>query len=106
MNARLTPPAPAFLEGGNDMGARMRAFDWDSHPLGPPDGWPAALRMAVSLCLSSSFPTAIYWGPEFHVLYNDAWSVIRRNGTLRRSAGRRANSGPTSGTWSARNSSR
>jgi PAS domain S-box-containing protein len=76
MNARLTPPTPAFLEGGNDMGARMRAFDWDSHPLGRPEGWPPALRMAVSLCLSSSFPTAIYWGPEFHVLYNDAWSVI------------------------------
>jgi PAS domain S-box-containing protein len=76
MNARLAPPTPAFLEGGNDMGARMRAFDWDSHPLGPPDGWPPALRMAVSLCLSSSFPTAIYWGPELYVLYNDAWSVI------------------------------
>jgi PAS domain-containing protein len=76
MNARLPPPAPAFLEGGNAMGARMRAFDWDAHPLGPPAGWPPALRMAVSLCLNSSFPTAIYWGPEFHVLYNDAWSVI------------------------------
>jgi PAS domain-containing protein len=76
MNAPLPQPVPPFLEGGNEMGARMRAFDWDSHPLGPPAGWPAALRMAVSLCLNSSFPTAIYWGPEFYVLYNDAWSVI------------------------------
>jgi PAS domain S-box-containing protein len=76
MNARHAPTTPAFLEGGNEMGARMRTFDWASHPLGPPEGWPAALRMAVSLCLSSSFPTAIYWGPEFHVLYNDAWSPI------------------------------
>jgi PAS domain-containing protein len=32
--------------------------------------------MAMSLCLNSSFPTAIYWGPDFHILYNDAWSVI------------------------------
>lgn len=32
--------------------------------------------MAISLCLNSSFPTAIYWGPELYVLYNDAWSVI------------------------------
>jgi PAS domain-containing protein len=76
MNAPLFPHVPAFLEGGDEMGARIRAFDWDSHPLGPPGDWPPALRMAVSLCLSSSFPTAIYWGPEFHVLYNDAWSVI------------------------------
>lgn len=58
------------------MGERIRAFDWASHPLGPPQDWPAALRMAVSLCLNSTFPTAIYWGPQFHVIYNDAWSVI------------------------------
>ncbi|MEO8656750.1 MAG: PAS domain-containing protein, partial [Ramlibacter sp.] len=32
--------------------------------------------MAISLCLNSSFPTAIYWGPELYVLYNDAWSEI------------------------------
>jgi len=58
------------------MGERIRAFDWSSHPLGPPHRWPPALRMAVSLCLNAGFPTAIYWGPQFYVLYNDAWSVI------------------------------
>src|SRR5206468_9547741 len=65
-----------FLEGGGAMGERIRAFDWAAHPLGAPERWPEALRMAISLCLNSSFPTAIYWGPDFHVLYNDAWSVI------------------------------
>jgi PAS domain-containing protein len=58
------------------MGARIRAFDWASHPLGPPSGWPPTLRMAVSLCLNSSFPTAVYWGPDLHLLYNDAWMEI------------------------------
>lgn len=58
------------------MGERLRAFDWQEHPLGPPQGWPEALRMAMSLCLGSSFPTAVYWGPEMFVLYNDAWSEI------------------------------
>ena len=58
------------------MGERLRAFDWASHPLGPPQRWPSALRMATSLCLNSSFPTAVYWGPAFFLLYNDAWSVI------------------------------
>jgi PAS domain-containing protein len=65
-----------FLDGGGAMGERIRAFDWASHPLGPPEGWPPALRMAMSLCLNASFPTAVYWGPECYVLYNDAWSVI------------------------------
>jgi PAS domain S-box-containing protein len=30
----------------------------------------------LSICLDSSFPTAIYWGPELRLLYNDAWSPI------------------------------
>lgn len=67
---------PHFLQGGGAMGERIRAFDWGSHPLGPPAQWPPALGMAMALCLNSSFPTAIYWGPELYVLYNDAWSEI------------------------------
>ena len=58
------------------MGERIRAFDWENHPLGPPAQWPQALGMATALCLNSSFPTAIYWGPELYILYNDAWSEI------------------------------
>lgn len=58
------------------MGERLRAFDWASHPLGPAHRWPSALRTATSLCLNSSFPTAIYWGPECYLLYNDAWSLV------------------------------
>jgi PAS domain-containing protein len=72
----VTPDIPKFLQAGGAMGERIRAFDWSRHALGPPQGWPESLRMAVSLCLNSSFPTAIYWGPELHILYNDAWSVI------------------------------
>lgn len=58
------------------MGARIRAFDWSSHPLGPPAGWPPTLQMALSLCLNSSFPTCVYWGREGWVLYNDAWAPV------------------------------
>jgi PAS domain S-box-containing protein len=58
------------------MGERIRAFDWEGHAMGPPAQWGPALRMAMSLCLNSSFPTAIYWGPELYVIYNDAWSEI------------------------------
>lgn len=58
------------------MGDRIRSFDWASHPLGPLDQWPETLRMALNLCLNSSFPTSIYWGPERYVLYNDAYTVI------------------------------
>src|SRR6476661_10717713 len=75
MNSPIADPLE-FLQGGGAMGERIRAFDWDRHPLGPPARWPQALRMTLGLCLNSSFPTAIYWGQDLHVLYNDAWSVI------------------------------
>ncbi|PNB64601.1 hypothetical protein C1X76_25815, partial [Pseudomonas sp. FW305-127] len=58
-----------FLDGGGAVGALLRDFDWASHPLGPPQDWPAALKLSVGLCLRSSFPTAIYWGPDFRLLY-------------------------------------
>ena len=57
-------------------GALMAALDWSKTPLGPVTGWPPSLRSAVDLCLASPFPTAIYWGPELVLVYNDAWSPI------------------------------
>jgi signal transduction histidine kinase/CheY-like chemotaxis protein len=69
-------PALTFLAGGGEMGRRIRAHDWAASPLGPPDSWPFPLRAAVSLCLGSSLPTAIYWGAELRLLYNDAWAPV------------------------------
>ena len=58
------------------MGALMRSLDWSRTPLGPPSKWPQSLRSALSICLGTSFPIAIYWGHELALLYNDAWSPI------------------------------
>ena len=58
------------------MGALMRAHDWSRTPFGDPATWPQSLRSAVSICLGTSFPIAIYWGKELALLYNDAWSPI------------------------------
>lgn len=66
----------SFLAGPGEMAGRIRAFDWARHPFGPPENWPASLRSALGIALNSAFPTAIYWGPELRLLYNDAWSAI------------------------------
>lgn len=58
------------------MAARLRAFDWRTHPFGVSEDWPAELKAIVGLCLRSSMPSAIYWGPELRLLYNDAWRGI------------------------------
>lgn len=66
----------AFLAEGGEMGERIRSHNWAATPLGSPSTWPTALRSAVSIMLGSSFPTAVYWGQELLLLYNDAWAPI------------------------------
>jgi hypothetical protein len=63
-------------EQGMGMSARIRAFDWSRTPLGPTEFWPDELRVALSIAEHSAFPTAIYWGPELRLLYNEAWADI------------------------------
>lgn len=66
----------SFIAGTGEMARRIRAFNWSAHPFGPPEGWPQSLRSALSICLDSAFPTAIYWGPDLRLLYNDAWAPV------------------------------
>ena len=58
------------------MGARMRALDWSKSPLGPLDAWPQSLRSTVSMLLPSKAQIVVFWGPEFVVLYNDAYRPV------------------------------
>ena len=66
----------AFLQGGGEMGARMRALDWSKSPLGPIGAWPQSLRSTVSMLLPSKAQIIVFWGPEFVVLYNDAYRPV------------------------------
>ena len=58
------------------MGALMRTINWSATPLGHPDSWPQSLLSTISICLSTRFPIALYWGPDFILLYNDAWIAL------------------------------
>jgi len=46
--------------------------------LGPIDAWPEQLRSAFDVCLQSSVPTFIWWGPELSQLYNGAGAPMVR----------------------------
>jgi signal transduction histidine kinase/DNA-binding response OmpR family regulator len=70
-------PLPVELstafERGGEMGRRMRDLDWTSTPLGPPARWPAELQHAVGTMLASRAQMALFWGPHYSALYNDAY---------------------------------
>jgi signal transduction histidine kinase len=65
---------PAFLAGGGQAGALVRAFDWASTPLGPIERWPASLKTTVGTILHSRHPMFLWWGPELIQFYNDAYA--------------------------------
>jgi hypothetical protein len=68
--------ALSFVTASGEMPARIRDFDWSPTSLGPLEQWPQSLKAALGICLNSAFPTAIYWGEELVLLYNDQWSSI------------------------------
>lgn len=65
-----------FLAGGGSAGALLRACDWSSTPLGPPQTWPVALKTLVSVMLGSNQPMFVTWGRNRTLLYNDAYAEI------------------------------
>jgi len=66
-------PAELTFPGDGEMALRMRAYPWATSPLGDPRDWPASLRTACRICLTSRFPMIVWWGEELRFLYNDAY---------------------------------
>ncbi len=62
-----------FLNGGGDMGARMRTLDWTATPLGPPAHWPQSLKTIVRVMLDSRFAMWMLWGEAGTFFCNDAY---------------------------------
>jgi PAS domain S-box-containing protein len=59
--------------GTGEMADRVRAYDWSATPLGPIDSWSPELITIVNLTLSSPSPARTMWGPDFILIYNDAY---------------------------------
>ena len=53
-----------------------RRVDWAATPLGPVSSWSPALTGAVDLMLQSRSPVTLIWGPEFVLVYNEAYVQI------------------------------
>jgi PAS domain S-box-containing protein len=70
---RGLPPVPCwFLNGDDEMSARVLAHDWASTALGPPASWATHLQSVVGTMLALPFPTLLWWGGALTQIYNDA----------------------------------
>src|ERR1700722_12638806 len=73
--AEPTPQSSRII-GTGEMAALVRAYDWGSTPLGAIDTWSIELLTVVNLTLSSPAPARTMWGPDFILIYNDAYRPI------------------------------
>ena len=71
--------AELAFPGDGEMARRMREYAWAGSPLGEPADWPASLRTACRICLTSRFPIIVWWGEELRFLYNDAYLPLLGN---------------------------
>src|SRR5215831_1589496 len=67
---------PPWLEGGGELAPLIASIDWSTTPLGPLATWPQSLRTALSICLNSRFPIAIWWGTHGIQFYNEAYLPV------------------------------
>ncbi len=50
--------------------------DWAKTELGATDIWSQSLNVSLGTCLSSKVPYALYWGPDFNLIYNESFRQI------------------------------
>ncbi|THD63909.1 MAG: PAS domain S-box protein [Phenylobacterium sp.] len=58
------------------MSQMVQAHPWQDTPLGARLAWSPSLQLAVDIILGSAFPMALRWGPDFVLIYNDAYRPI------------------------------
>ncbi|HET7609216.1 MAG TPA: ATP-binding protein, partial [Gammaproteobacteria bacterium] len=75
-NAAVAQTGADWLQGGGEMGARVRALDWSATALGPIGDWPQSLRSPLSMMLASKAQIILFWGPDYVVFYNDAYRPV------------------------------
>lgn len=52
----------------------VQCVDWASTSLGPMVDWSAQLQQTFSQVIADSRPIALYWGPDYITIYNEAFS--------------------------------
>src|ERR1700743_695399 len=71
----------SLSESGPDAysSSAIRAFEWALTPVGPMATWPTSLKTLVDICLGSSSPMFVVWGPARPLIYNSAYAEVLAN---------------------------
>ncbi|KAK8124014.1 hypothetical protein PG999_003932 [Apiospora kogelbergensis] len=70
--ADWTVPKPKGVLSAHQQFAR--GIQWENTPLGSMKKWSAELRQVANLVMNNPHPSAIFWGNELTMLYNEAYA--------------------------------
>ena len=73
-SVRVSPELLLAAAGG--LRRAYEEVDWAATGIGPIEAWSPALRNAVELALHTQFPLTLFWGPEFILIYNEAYVAL------------------------------
>ncbi len=68
--------AAELFAGPGEVRALARDLDWAATTLGAPASWSPALRITARAMFDSPFPICLWAGPDFALVYNDAYRRI------------------------------
>jgi signal transduction histidine kinase/ActR/RegA family two-component response regulator len=75
-NQEAQANAATLFAGPGEVRSHARELDWSKSPMGPTTGWSPALRTLARTIFDSPFPICLWSGPEFALVYNDAYRRI------------------------------
>ncbi|MBB5712800.1 PAS domain S-box protein [Sphingomonas xinjiangensis] len=68
--------AAGLFAGPGEVRAVARELNWSKTSLGSTTGWSPALRTMVRSMFNSPFPTCLWSGPDYALIYNDPYRRI------------------------------
>lgn len=72
----MFPPVKGWEGASPALRAHYEAIDWATTSLGATASWTPALRAATRTVLDTQFPAVLMWGPDFLMVYNDAYAEL------------------------------
>lgn len=64
---------PGAFDDAGSLRDLYASVDWAATSLGAPEGWSRTMHTALGVVLNTRFPVTLLWGPEFVLVYNEAY---------------------------------
>ncbi|KAG8961506.1 hypothetical protein FRC03_005304 [Tulasnella sp. 419] len=69
-------PLEAPIPNDSEMKRMVENYPWHTTSLGPRSSWPSSLNTALSYVLNCPYQSALWWGEDMILFYNDVYAAM------------------------------